>query len=66
MSTTETLAAVVPVPHWRQGQPDADAQTVEHEDDGADWDSGMAWSETFRSALTDPYGQRFRPHLFGI
>jgi len=60
MSSTETLAAAAaPARLWRvAGGEDGSPDIVEQEDD-ADWvehDPG----------LVDPYGQEFRPHLFGM
>ncbi len=73
MSTTELFAAVaVPAPRWRGGgEVEADAEIAAYEEDvdgssDADWHSGKRWSSTLRSSLSDPYGQQFRPHLFGM
>lgn len=64
MSSTETLAAVAaPARLWRvAGGEDGSREFLEQEDgDNADSD----WAER-HPGLVDPYGQEFRPHLFGI
>lgn len=81
MSTTDILAAAAALaPRWHgDGVDDVSVETGEHEDDGADWSGGTEWrgasdrigrtdwsSGALRSALVDPYGQHFRPHLFGM
>ncbi|WP_034272007.1 hypothetical protein [Haloechinothrix halophila] len=81
MSTTDILpAAVALAPRWHgDGVDDGSVETAEHEDEGADWSSASdvsgasGWSGrtdwggvALRSALVDPCGQHFRPHLFGM
>ncbi|MPY83811.1 MAG: hypothetical protein GEV00_10925 [Actinophytocola sp.] len=62
MSSTETLAAAAaPARLWRvAGGEDGSPDIVEQED-GVDAD----WAE-HDLGLVDPYGQEFRPHLFGM
>jgi len=64
MSSTETLAAAAaPARLWRvAGGEDGSPDIVEQED-GVDADADWAEHE---QALVDPYGQEFRPHLFGM
>lgn len=74
MSTTELFAAAaVPAVQWRSGEEvEADVETAAHEDDAdghgdSDRSSRTDWSGgALRSVLVDPYGQHFRPHLFGM
>lgn len=69
MSSTETFAApaaVAALTPWRGGGDDeGDAAPAEEGENGTDGHSATDWG-TLRSALRDPYGQHFRPHLFGI
>ncbi len=69
MSSTEILAAAALTaltPRWWAGRDDAGG-SGEEGDDAADACGGRGWDTgALRSALRDPYGQEFRPHLFGI
>lgn len=70
MRSTETLAAAALTtltPGWWAGSEDDAGEPIAEAADAGDAYGGKdSGAGVLRSALRDPYGQHFRPHLFGI